>query len=411
MNCIILSVGDELITGKTVDTNSAWLAGKMIELGIEPLAHGTVGDDAPEIADAITRAAGRAGVVLVTGGLGPTQDDLTRQGLALAMGGAELVPHEPSLEKIAHFFRSRNREMAPSNRIQAMFPAGSAVLENDVGTAPGMAARVASADVFVMPGVPHEMKWMFAHAVAPRLPRSALIIRTHILHTFGRGESDIGTMIADLMHRGGQTTVGTTVCSGMVSVRLIIRQPTAEQAQAEQDRVLGELRRRLGDLVVGEDEDTMAGVVGRLLRRHGQTLSTAESCTGGLAGTLITAVPGASDYYVGGIVSYSNAVKRDPLGVSQDLLDRCGAVSEEAAGAMADGCRARLRSDWAIAITGVAGPGGGSQAKPVGLVYTALAGPGSTSVSRHLFPGTREHICQRSAMAALNELRLALGKQ
>lgn len=408
MKCIILSVGDELITGKTVDTNSAYLAGKMIELGIEPLAHGTVGDDVREIADAIARAAARAGVVLVTGGLGPTEDDLTRQGLAQAMGGAELVLHEPSLARIADFFHRRNREMAPSNRIQAMFPAGSTVLENDVGTAPGLAARVGSADVYVMPGVPHEMKWMFAHGVQPRLPRPALTIRTHILHTFGRGESDIGTMIADLMRRGERTTVGTTVCSGMVSVRLIIRQPAPEQAQAEQDRVVAELRSRLGDLVVGEGEDTMAGVVGGLLRRHGQTLATAESCTGGLAGAMITTVAGSSGYYVGGVVSYSNAVKRDLLGVSQDLLDRCGAVSEEVARAMAELCRARLHSDWAIAITGIAGPGGGSQAKPVGLVYTALAGPDRTSASRHLFPGTREHIRERSAMAALNELRLAL---
>jgi len=409
MNCIILSVGDELITGKTVDTNSAWLAGRMVELGVEPLAHETVGDDIDTVADGMARAAARAEVVLVTGGLGPTADDLTRQALAKAMGGAELVLDPPSLETIAEFFRRRGREMAPANRIQAMFPAGSTVLPNAVGTAPGMTARVGTSDVFVMPGVPHEMKWVFEHEVRPRLSLPRRTIRTHIVHTFGRGESDVGQMIADLMTRGQSTTVGTTVCSGMVSVRLIIRSETAEQAQTEEQRLVAELRRRLGDLVVGEGEDTMASVAGRLLHRKGQTLATAESCTGGLLGSLITAVAGSSEYYLGGAVSYANAAKQTLLGVDSELLERHGAVSEPVAAAMAEGCRRRLAADWAIAITGIAGPGGGSEEKPVGLVYTALAGPAGTTVTRHLFPGNREHIRERAAMAALNELRLAMG--
>ncbi len=408
MNCVILSVGDELITGKTVDTNSAWLAGCMVELGVEPLAHQTVGDDVDAVADAIVRSAGRAEAVLVSGGLGPTADDLTRQGRVKAMGGAELVLDEPSLEAIAEFFRRRGREMAAANRIQAMFPAGSTVLANAVGTAPGMAARVGASDVFVMPGVPHEMKWMFEHEVRPRLKLPRRTIRTHIVHTFGRGESDVGQMIADLMTRGQSTTVGTTVCSGMVSVRLIIRSDSAERAQAEQERLVAELRRRLGDLVVGEGEDTMASVVGRLLRQKGQTLATAESCTGGLLGSLLTAVPGSSEYYLGGAVSYANAAKQALLGVPAELLERHGAVSDPVAAAMAERCRRRLAADWALAVTGIAGPGGGSEDKPVGLVYTALAGPPGTTVTRHLFPGNREHIRERSAMAALNELRLAM---
>lgn len=407
MNAIILAVGDELACGQAVDTNSAYLARRLTSRGIRTLEHRTVGDDREAIASALSQAARRADVVLASGGLGATPDDLTRYGLADAMG-SELVVNAPCLDEIRAFFRRRGRKMSPANEVQAMIPAGAEPLANRLGSAPGIAASLGKAKVFVLPGVPGEMRDMFGVQVSPRLGRGTGAAVLNVLHTCGQPESDVAARIADLMRRGANPTVGTTVADGVVSVRVTAKADSPEQAEQLAAATRAELRTRLGDLVFAEDDETMASVVGGLLRRRGQTLATAESCTGGLIGKMITDVPGASDYYLGGLVCYTNALKRDLLGIGEEALAAHGAVSEPVARAMADGCRQRLGSDWGIGVTGIAGPAGATAEKPVGLMYVCLAGPGGSSVRRHVFPGTRDIIRRRAALAALNALRMAV---
>jgi nicotinamide-nucleotide amidase len=407
MKAVIISVGDELVSGVALDTNSAYLARQLGARGIEAVAHWTIGDDAETIAEALAAAAAVADCVIVTGGLGPTEDDLTRQGLARAMG-SELVLDKGCLAEIEEFFRRRNRAMAPANRIQAMIPAGAKAIPNPIGTAPGIAAAVAGKAVYVTPGVPSEMEHMFANYIAPLLPREAGVIIYRTVHTFGQGESDIGSAIAELMARGGKATIGTTVAGGLVSVRVISRGADESEAGRLADQAVAEIRRRLGKLVVGLDEETMASVVGELLRRRGATLATAESCTGGMVGQFITSVPGSSDYYLGGVIAYANDMKVRQFSVPEELITRHGAVSEQAAKAMAEGCRKATGATWALSVTGIAGPAGGSEEKPVGLLYVGLAGPDGTTVHRHILPGVRETIRLRASLTALNHLRLAL---
>ncbi|MDY6913885.1 MAG: competence/damage-inducible protein A [Planctomycetota bacterium] len=407
MKAIILAVGSELAYGQTVDTNSAFLARALSSLGITPVAHWTVGDDRGQIASAITTAAEAADVVLISGGLGPTPDDLTRQAIADAMG-SELRLNERCLAKIKTFFDSRGRKMRPSNRIQAMIPIGAEPLDNPLGTAPGIAARLHRAQLFALPGVPDEMKQMFRQCVACRLPTDSGVIVHRTVHTFGLGESDIGERLEDLLKSDSGAKLGTTVAAGLVSIRITSEATDKNGAERQVDEIAAEIRSRLGHLVVGEDDDTMASAVGKLLRERSQTLATAESCTGGLLGRMITSAPGASEYYLGGVIAYSNAVKRKHLGLPAKLLERHGAVSEPVAAAMAAGCKKQFESDWAIAVTGIAGPDGGTEEKPVGLVYIALAGEGGIEVHRNIFPGMRDVVRLRAATAAMNYLRIAM---
>ncbi len=405
---IIIAVGSELSSGLSIDTNSAYLSQRLGEHGIATLRHVTVADDQAAIAEAIREAAARADWVLVTGGLGPTPDDLTRQALGEALG-TRLRLDEASLERIETFFRDRGRTMVDGNRIQAMVPEGATPIENLRGTAPGLAAMLDRAQVFVFPGVPSEMKAMFERSVVPQLPQGSGVILHETIRCYGTGESDLAEKIRDLMQRGGDLEVGTTVACGLISVRITCRGPSREQAREAMDRMATEVVTRLGPLVLGiGEEQTMERVVGEKLAARRETLATAESCTGGLVGELLTAVPGSSSYYLGGAITYCNAIKQQRLGVPVDMLEAHGAVSEPVAAAMAEGVRERLGSDWGIGITGIAGPTGGSEAKPVGLVYIALAGRDGTKVSRNVFPGDRAMVRRRSALTALNMLREAL---
>ncbi|MFP4053569.1 MAG: competence/damage-inducible protein A [Phycisphaerae bacterium] len=403
----ILAVGDELVSGQTVDSNSAYLARQLALLGIPTPRHETVADDLDALTAAFARAADLADVVLVTGGLGPTVDDLTRQALANALD-EDLRLDEDRLREIEAFFTRHGRQMANANKTQAMVPVSAEAIPNRVGTAPGIAAELNGSRVFVMPGVPHEMREMFAHSVAPRLQGGSGVIVHRLLHTFGTGESDLGQKIGDLMKRGRNPAIGTTAKAGQVGIRIVARAETREEAERmiTSDRV--ELEQRLGGLIIGADGDTMASVLGESLRNAGQTLAAAESCTGGLIGKEMTDVAGASDYFLGGVIAYSNEIKQKVLGVELGLLVDHGAVSEPVARAMAEGVRRRFDSDWGIGVTGIAGPGGGSEEKPVGTVYIGIAGPGGTQVHRHVFPGDREFVRARTALAALNYVRTAV---
>lgn len=407
----IVSIGAELALGQTVDTNAAWLAAALARLGVRTERHVTVTDDLGAICDAVTQAAAAAEVVLMTGGLGPTDDDLTRQALAEA-AGEPLVRHAASLAQIRAFFAARGREMIERNEIQAMFPRGAEPIENTCGTAPGIAMLLCDTPVYAMPGVPFEMKTMFERDVAPRIKSGAStgVILSTVLRCFGLGESDLGERIADLMQRGRNPEIGTTANLGVIGIRV---NATADSEPAAREMLVeaeAELRSRLGRHIFGRDDDTLASVVGSVLARRRRSLSIAESCTGGLIAKLITDVAGSSAYFAGGAVTYSNEMKTSVLGVDPELLEAHGAVSEPVAEAMARGASTKFDTDYALAVTGIAGPAGGTRDKPVGLVYLAVAEPGTASVRRLLLgaDAPRNVIRQRAAMSGLNLLRSRL---
>jgi len=411
MNAIIISIGDELMSGQTVDTNSAWLSQQLSAIGVAPIEHITVGDDLAASRDAFDRAARIADVVLVSGGLGPTPDDLSREALAAALG-VPLELREEFVEQIEAFFVRLRRPMPERNRVQAMFPVGSTAIENTCGTAPGIRARLHKADVFIMPGVPREMRVMFERDVVPHLRAASGegVILTETLWTFGQGESTIAGHIADLMERGRNPAVGTTAQDAIIGIRIFAHGSTPQEARQRVESTVAEIRSRLGHLVYGQGSQTLAHAVGELLVARGHTVATAESCTGGLIAQTLTDIPGSSRYVVGGAVVYSNELKTALLGVSASLIAEHGAVSAEVAGEMASQAAERTGADWVVAVTGIAGPDGGTPAKPVGLVYIGLVGPGVREV-RELRLGdfmSRQDIRSRTRWIALNMLRLAL---
>jgi len=401
----ILSVGDELISGLTVNTNSAWLSSALAALGITTVAHVTVGDDAAAIAQAIAELAGKAPLLLISGGLGPTADDLTRQALAQALGEG-LIEDDQALAQIEAWFARVRRPMSASNRVQAQRPASATCLPNTNGTAPGLRAKKGNCLIFVVPGVPAEMKEMYTRSVLPELQASGgtQVTRIAKLNTFGMGESLLGERLADLMARGNNPAVGTTVHDGIVSVR-IYATGTPAQTQAMLEQARATVQQRLGDLVFNQEEGTLEAAVAELLQARRQTIATAESCTGGLLAKLLTDISGSSIYFLRGWVTYSNQAKTEDLAVPAELIARHGAVSQEVATAMASGARRHGASDWALGITGLAGPGGGSPVKPVGLVWIALASPDGVLTRRFIFPGGRQQIRLRAAQMALALLR------
>jgi len=409
----LISIGTELTAGLTVDTNAAWLARALAELGIGAARHVTVADDLEAIAGEIARAAASADLVLVTGGLGPTADDRTRQGLARAMGVA-LRADPVLLERLRAFFQSRGYRWCEANARQAEVPRGASALENRWGTAPGLRAQVGRAAVYCLPGVPREMQEMFTNCVAAelRVGRSRGVILTRTLWCFGAGESWIGQQIQDLMAPGQAVTLGTTAQERIIGLRLSAQGDDRTAVESQFDSCEAEVRQRLGDLVFGRDDETLASVVGGLLRERRQTLATAESCTGGMLAEWITDVPGSSDYFLRGVVTYSNQAKIDLLGVPAAAIEQHGAVSAEVAEAMAAGCRRNAGTDYALSVTGIAGPSGGTPNKPVGLVFVGLAGAGGCDVRRFTFGHhlSRAAIRQRSCSAALDRLRRHLLK-
>lgn len=420
MDAAIIAIGDELALGQTVDTNTAYLAARLAEQGLMAALHLTVPDDQAAIADALRTACAKTNLVLVTGGLGPTDDDLTRQALADVMG-QPLVEDPHSLAAIESFFAHRGRPMAQRNRIQAMHPRGSSMIPNTCGTAPGIVAQVAGARVFVMPGVPNEMRAMWQQAVRPALAALAgngRVIRTALVHTFGLGESDLAQRLDELMARDRNPMVGTTVSGGVVSVRVRSTFPTADEAQRRLDAAVAAVEQRLGPIVFGRDEQTLEQVVVRLLGEHGLTLAAAESCTGGLAAKLITDVPGASSVFRGGWVTYDNAMKTAWLGVPDALIAAHGAVSVEVAAAMATGAMRQAEADVALSVTGIAGPEGGTAEKPVGTVCVAVArrtrddrGQARIQAGTLRLLGDRPTVRHRAAYCLLQLLRLHLTDQ
>jgi nicotinamide-nucleotide amidase len=404
MNAAIFSTGDELIIGKTLDTNAHWLINQLTELNVNIVCQIDVGDVKSEIRWGLESACNRAELVVMTGGLGPTDDDLTRFVIADILG-SELRLHEPSLRFIENFFAARNRPMNERNRIQAMIPEGAQVLDNPNGTAPGIKFVIGKSTIFCLPGVPREMKAMFDLYIKPwvveRTPQTCFFRK---IHTIGMGESDLVAKIDDLVRASKNVIFGTTANEGIITIGLAGKDKTAL------DTLDSAIRDRLGNLIFGFDGQTLPEALGLLLRERRQTLATAESCTGGLIGKMLTDIAGSSDYYLGGFITYSNDLKQNLLGVPDSILKMHGAVSSEVALAMAQGALTKTNADWTLAVTGIAGPGGETPTKPVGLVYLALAGKNSTQQVKEFRFGSpgREAVRFRTAISALDILRHTL---
>ena len=413
MKACIISIGNELLSGQTVDTNTAWLSGQLLARGMAVAGSWTVPDEQLRIVAAIRQASQEGELILITGGLGPTDDDLTRQAVADYLGMA-LAFHPELLVQISDFFETRGKKMAPNNRSQACIPAGSTVLDNPLGTAPGFWACKDTISLAVMPGVPAEMKRMFIDQVVPRIEWSAEgpVVVSGKLRCFGAGESDIAQKLGALMARRRNPLINCTCGSGEIVLHIVAMAAGRKTAQAmiETDKVV--LRECLGNWVYGEDDQTLAAVVGERLRTRRKTIALAESCTGGLLSQMLTDIPGASDYMRAGWITYCNEAKISQLDIPEKLIVDFGAVSEPVARMMAQQAAQKSGADVAVAITGIAGPGGGTAPKPVGLVYIAVVIDGDCEVKECRFPPMNRHwVRLRSALTALNLVRLRLSDQ
>lgn len=410
-SCAILSVGRELLLGQTVDTNAAWLSGQLSGLGYVVRQLRTVDDDQPAIVEALRELSARCDALIITGGLGPTPDDLTRQALAEAAGVA-LEYHEALMEPIRERFRVHGWPMTESNRLQAYLPAGAEAIRNDWGTAPGVRCRIGGCVAYAMPGVPREMKPMFEQGVLPELQSApgAQVRYMKLYHLNGIGESRIGEVLAQVQPISPESELGTAVGNGVTMVRAMAYGATAAEAEAKVAAARDAIRERLKDFIFGEDGDTLAQSVVRLLSGRGQTLALAESCTGGMIAAEIVGVPGASSVLLEGVVCYSNEAKTRRLAVDQDILAKHGAVSEQTVAALARGARALAGADYAVAVSGVAGPDGGTPQKPVGTVWLAVAAKDGVYALRSLLSSDRNGNRLRAVNIALDFLRrVALG--
>ncbi len=410
MTCAVLSIGTELTRGELVNSNSTWLAAELTTIGFDVVEHAVVDDDRFRIRAAVSRLSERSRVIVSTGGLGPTTDDVTTDAVASALGVA-LLRDDTSLDHIRRRFEKTARLMTPSNTKQAAFPEGADILPNPIGTAPGFGVRVGECVAYFLPGVPREMKKMFDEQVVPRIralaPHNLFQSR---LRTFGLPESVVGERLGGVESAFPGTTIGYRAHFPEVEVKVLVRAASHAAARDVCERATGEVRARLGSHVYGEAEDTFAGVVGRALRGREWTLAIAESCTGGLVGHMVTSEPGASEFLLLDAVTYANSAKSRVLGVDEETIRWHGAVSSEVAAAMAEGARRVSGADLALSLTGVAGPGGGSEEKPVGTVYIAVARPdGTTHVKHRVFSGDRAQIQTSAAYAGLQLVRELCG--
>jgi nicotinamide-nucleotide amidase len=400
----IVAVGTELLIGQIANTNARWISERLADLGIDVLHHQVVGDNEPRIVNAIALATSRADVVIVTGGLGPTQDDVTRPALAKA-AGARLVRHPEIEDALRDRFRVRGRDMPESNLAQAEVPEGGRFITPERGTAPGLVVRVGGATVYAVPGVPSEMREMLEGTIVPELSvlvgPTSLVSRT--LRCYGLAESRVSELMDDLFHASSNPTIAYLAGGGEVLVRLTAK-GAATHAEALLDPLEERVRERLGDHVYGSGGETLEVVVGTLLSERGMTLACAESLTGGGLGERITAVPGASWYFLGSAVTYSSDAKRTILGVSASTLEDPGPVSRACAAEMASGVRRAFGADLAVALTGAAGPEAHGGAEP-GQVWIGLDADGSAHQHGFRWPYDRELVRRFSELAALDLVR------
>lgn len=405
----IITIGDELLIGQIVDTNSAWIGQQLNLTGIKVFQITSVSDDRQHILNALEEASARVQLIIITGGLGPTKDDITKKTLADYFKVGFRFSEE-AYEDVEYLFTSRGREVTPLNRMQAEVPSNCTVLRNKVGTAPGMLFLEEGVMYLSLPGVPYEMKYLMEQEVLPRVRqyfKTPFILHRTIL-TQGIGESFLAERLAGFEDRlPSSVKLAYLPSAGMVRLRL-----SASGEEAQVRTAIAALEKQLlaevGDYFFGFDNDTIAGVLGKLLHERKLTLSTAESCTGGYIGHLITSVPGSSAWYMGSTVTYSYQSKTDVLGVPADLIKKHGAVSEEVVTMMASQVRLKLGTDCAVATSGVAGPDGGTADKPVGTVWIGIALPGKTIAKKVMLGDNRLRTIQVASETALNMLRKAL---
>jgi len=412
MTAAVLSIGTELTRGELVNTNAAWLGEELTKLGFDVLEHATVDDELERIVTLIRRFAEHHEVIVVTGGLGPTSDDLTTAAAAAA-AGVELRRDEGVVEGIRQKFKAFGRVMPESNAKQGDFPEGADVLANAVGTAPGFSLALGGARFFFVPGVPREMKHIFAESIVPAIAPLAEP-RTHQIHirTFGMTESGVAQALRGLEKTHPGLTLGYRAHFPEIEVKVHVRAASASEAELRSESIAVEVRELLGEAVFGGRDDSFAEVVGKALRDGGKTLAVAESCTGGRVGELLTGVPGASDYLLLDAVVYADSAKEAVLGVSPEVLSEHGAVSAETAAAMAEGALRVAGADIAVSITGIAGPGGGTEEKPVGTIWFGVARKNQPTVTKHRkLPWGRDRVQALSAYVALELVRrAALGR-
>jgi nicotinamide-nucleotide amidase len=413
VNAEIIAIGSELLTPFRQDTNSLYLTEKLNQLGVEVIFKTIVGDDGKRLTGAASLAVSRAEIVIFMGGLGPTEDDLTREALADALG-LELHRDPAIITSLEQRFAARGWKMAPNNLKQADVITGATVLPNANGSAPGqwMSGKYEGREriIMLLPGPPHELKALFEEQCLPRL-RVKLppqFIATRELKITGLGESQCDARVAPIYKLA--TDVQTTILAGAGEIQLHMktRADSLEVAQSRVDQLVGKIEEELGDCVFSDNGDSMEQIVGYYLQMRNATLAVAESCTGGLLAERITSVSGSSRYFVGGAVVYSNQLKTAFADVPADLIEKHGAVSSEVAAALADGIRRRTGATLGLGITGVAGPTGGTAEKPVGLVFHALASDGGTEVAERRFPGDRKRIRRFASQQAMDMVRRKL---
>lgn len=404
----IISVGTELLLGQITNTNARFLGEKLATLGINVYYTSNVGDNAGRLKELLQTAWQRSNLIILTGGLGPTLDDLTKEVVA-AFLGLELVLNDEALAAIKRNFASRGRTMTENNIKQAVFPIGAEILANPNGTAPGMWLAHDNRIIILLPGPPFEMEPMFLNEVVPRLERHLTgnreIITSRVLKLYGVGESHLESLIKPLIEQQSNPTIAPLAKETEVHLRLTAKAASLEVANKLLAEIEKDIRAIVGRYVFAVDEETMEEVVGILLQEKEKTIGVAESCTGGLIGHRLTQIPGSSKYFSYGAICYSNSSKEKLLAVEPYLLQSYGAVSEEVAAAMAAGVKQLGNTTLGLAVTGIAGPGGGSPDKPVGTVYIALATPESNFIEKHTFRGPRRVIKMRTSQAALDLVR------
>jgi nicotinamide-nucleotide amidase len=405
MNAEIIAVGSELLTPQRLDTNSLFLTDELNGLGIEVTTKYVVGDNREHIADVVRRAMSRSEIVVLSGGLGPTEDDVTRDAAALALD-RKLVFHTEIADQLEQRFRQANRKMSEVNRRQAFIIEGAVILPNDRGTAPGQWIDDSETTIILLPGPPHELKAMFARQCLQRLTRLVpkLVIRTLVFRVTGMAESDLDQTISPVYKKYENPVTTILAGEGDIQIHLRARTATEGEAAALLAEVAGPIEMLLGDRIYSRNGEPLEATVGELLTKHHATLAVAESVTGGLLAQRITSVPGSSNYFLGGFLTYTNKMKIELLGVSEEIIERCGAVSQETAEAMAIGARRRTNATFALSITGEAGPEPSGKV-PVGTVYVGLADAAGCQVVHRVFLGDRARIRVFATQMALDMLR------
>lgn len=403
----LISTGTELLLGQIVNTNAVWLAEKLNAMGYDVVYQTTVGDNRERMQAVFRNAMDRADIIITSGGLGPTQGDITKE-VSAALLGRSLLLHHPSLENIEQYFFARRIPMPPNNIRQAMIPTGAIVLDNERGTAPGVILEHGAKTIVHLPGPPRELEWMFSQHVGPYLIRrygSQGIILSRVLRIYGLGESSVEEKLRDLVRHQTNPTIALLAKAAEIHVRLTAKGSSEVQAKAVIATVENEIRQRLDRHIFGVDDKNLEMATGEILAARQLTVALAESCTGGLVTSRLTDVPGSSDYVIGSVVCYSNEIKERTVGVPSEILADYGAVSGETADCMARNIRQKFGSHIGVGITGIAGPGGATAGKPVGLVYIGIDGPLGCRLLSFNFSGERQAIKQRTSQAALFALR------